>query len=93
MAMDKNDAVIPRYSRGSTPPLNGSLPVYLQNELEKLQHSISAMRLMTPQVCDAEPSEKMNGMMRFAKSPWDPLGTGFVGWVYWDQATSTWKQL
>lgn len=102
MAYDINDLVIIPYRRASQPLLShGKTPeeaerahrnlhTYLAEEFRKLEASIATLTSAAPQVAFKEPDLKQLGMIRYAKSPWDPLGTGDT-WVYWDG--SAWAAL
>lgn len=100
MAYDIKDLVVVPYRRASQPLLShGAAPedverahknlhVYLATEFRKLEQTLATLVNSAPQVAFKEPSELMTGMIRYAKSPWDPLGTG-DGWVYWDGSAWT----
>lgn len=100
MAYDINDLVVVPYRRASQPLLSHgkspqeverahkNLHVYLGEEFRKLEQTLATLVNATPQVAFKEPSQKMLGMIRYAKSPWDPLGSG-DGWVYWDGSAWT----
>lgn len=94
MSYDIDDLVVVPYRRAAQPLLShGKTPeeverghknlhVYLADEFRKIEASLATLALATPQVAFKEPDTRMRGMIRYAKSPWDPLGTG-DGWVYW----------
>lgn len=102
MAYDINDLVVVPYRRASQPLLShGGTPeeaerahrnlhTFLAEEFRKLETTIATLQNAAPQVAFKEPDGKLLGMIRYAKSPWDPLGTG-DGWVYWDG--SVWAAL
>lgn len=102
MAYDIQDLKVIPFSRASQPLLNNgnspqdiekanrNLHVYLESEFRKVQDSIQSLIHAAPQVAFKEPDNPLLGMIRYAKSPWDPLGTG-DGWVYWDG--SAWAAL
>lgn len=97
MAYDITDLVVVPYRRASQPLLShGKTPeeaerahrnlhAYLGEEFRKIEASIATLINATPQVAFKEPATPMLGMIRYAKSPWDPLGTGDA-WVYYDGA-------
>lgn len=77
-------------STGSTlQPLKSDL--YLTDELDDIERSIGSLTRFVPQVADVEPSELYKGLIRYCKSPWDPIGTGYEGLVTYDG--STWTRL
>lgn len=102
MAYDNDDLTVIRYRRASQPlPTSGTLvsqvppefkklQTYLDAEFSKVENSINTLADATPQVALREPPVKKTGMIRYAKSPWDPLGSG-DGWVWWDG--SAWAAL
>lgn len=95
MAYDINDLVIVPYRRASQPILSNAkspeelerayrnLHTYLSDEFRKLEATIATLSNAAPQVAFKEPDVRSLGMIRYAKSPWDPLGSGDA-WVYWD---------
>lgn len=95
MAYNINDLVVVPYRRSSQPLLShGKTPeeadrahrnlhTYLGEEFRKLESSIATLVAATPQVAFKEPDDKMLGMIRYAKAPWNPLGTGDQ-WVFWN---------
>lgn len=102
MAYQNDDLSVTRYRRASQPlPTSGTLiasvppelkklQTYLDSEFRKLEDSINTLADAVPQVALREPTVKKIGMIRYAKSPWDPLGSG-DGWVFWDG--SAWAAL
>lgn len=100
MAFDINDLVVVPYRRASQPLLSHgkspedierahkNLHTYLADEFRKLDQTIATLVNAAPQVAFKEPGDKAVGMIRYAKSPWDPLGTGDA-WVYWDGSAWT----
>lgn len=85
MAFDKNDLKVTTYRRASQPILKDGLASYMETEFRKIEDSISSLNIAAPQVAFKEPDQKLLSMIRYAKSPWNPLGTG-DGWVYWNGA-------
>lgn len=101
MAIDFNDLKVQGYSRAPQPfPLAASvspqspdqridaLRHYLEEELRRIEKSIDSLVYAAPQVAVREPDKKPKGIIRYAKSPWNPLGTG-DGWVYWNGSAWT----
>lgn len=96
MAIDFNDLKVQGYSRAPQPfPLAApaspqtpdqridALRLYVEEELRRLERSVNSLVYAAPQVAISEPDKKSKGLIRYAKSPWNPLGTG-NGWVYWN---------
>lgn len=81
---DKTDLVVQTYSRNSFPVLEEGLKRYFQEELQRIEIAITSLAQAATQVTDSEPEAPVKGMIRFAASPWDPLGTGFEGLVVYD---------
>jgi len=100
MAYEKNDLSVVRYRRASQPlPTDGTmtskvgpefkkLQTYLDSEFKRVEDSLNTLSDAAPQVAFKEPDVKKLGMIRYAKSPWDPLGTGNA-WVWWDGSAWT----
>lgn len=83
MAITKDDAKVTGYNRSDPPFKQENLVNYLVIELDKLRLTISQLVDLAIQVADVEPVKPKTGMIRWAKSPWDPLGTG-DGLVKWN---------
>ena len=78
------------YVPGSLPKLNDNLNIFITNELKKIQVSITGILNILPQVATAAPAKPMEGMMRLATAPWEPIaGTTSPTWVIYD-ATAGW---
>jgi len=100
MAFDITDLVVVPYRRASQPLFSHgktlqdierghkNLHVYLADEFRKLEQTLATLTNASPQVAFKEPTAPMLGMIRYAKAPWDPLGTGDA-WVYWDGSSWT----
>lgn len=101
MAITFNDLKVKGYRRSPQPftiasPVSPASPDrkiedlrrYLEEELRRLEQSIETIIIAAPQVAINEPDKPLLGMVRYAKSPWDPLGTGDA-WVYWDGSAWT----
>jgi hypothetical protein len=81
---DKTDMVVQGYSRNQFPVLEEGLRRYFQDELQRIEIAITSLIQAATQVTETEPEAPVKGMIRFAVSPWDPLGTGFEGLVVYD---------
>jgi len=83
--------LIPRvYQRGLRPSINDPDGTYLEEELRRIEETLREVLDTLPQVAYKAPQSPRNSMIRYAKAPWDPLGTG-DGWVYYDEGA--WKAL
>jgi hypothetical protein len=60
-----------------------NLHLFMGDELRKIETSIATLVKQVPQVALSEPQDRIEGMIRYAKSPWNPLGTGDA-WVWWN---------
>lgn len=88
--MDINDLKVVSYRRASAPLLSRSqspeiinLNTHLADELRKLETSLATLINAAPQVANEAPEKPMKGMIRYAVSPWNPLGSGDA-WVWFD---------
>ena len=82
---DKINVLVSRYVRRQTPTLNAdNLGPYLQDELRELESSIRTLAEASIQVADRAPDGVRKGMVRYAVSPWDPLGNGYSGLVVYN---------
>lgn len=84
---DREDQVVRRYVRGDQPAdikNTEDLLKWLLEELDRVQEVSSELTDSAPQLAEAEPSSKRAGMIRYARAPWDPLGTGYEGYVVWN---------
>lgn len=82
MAITRQDAAPVPFVRG-LPPDDKSIIIYLVSEMEKLQNTLGTLVNLVVQVAISEPPQPLTGMLRWAKAPWDPLGTG-DGLVQWN---------
>lgn len=90
MAITKQSAVVTPYRRSAPPQKSEKTFLYADDELKKIQHTLDRIIMFLPTVADAEPEVKYVPMIRYATSPWDPMGTG-DGYVWWDG--SSWNSL
>lgn len=81
---DKTDALFTEYKRGQYPQLEDGIRRYIQDELQRIEISLQSAASTTVQVVDKPPQNPLKGHIRFAVSPWDPLGTGYSGLVVYD---------
>lgn len=45
-------------------------------EFQRLQAAVETLAALVPQVATSAPQRPVEGMVRYAKAPWNPLGTG-----------------
>jgi len=82
---DKLNLLVSRYVRRQIPNLDpDAMGRYLQDELRELESSIRSLADASIQVADREPTGKRKGMVRYAVSPWNPLGNGTLGLVVYN---------
>lgn len=73
------------YIRGLRPVLDGGDPLYVQDELKRIEQTIQDLVTFCPQEADREPSKKRAGMQRLSRSPWRPVpGQVADAWVFFD---------
>lgn len=87
----KTNVLVSRYSRRQLPNLDASIQMYLQEELQRIETSINQLADAAIQVADDEPETKRKGMVRYAVSPWNPLGNSYEGLVVYNG--SAWVQV
>ena len=74
---DKINMLVSTYVRRQAPTLSPEfLPNYLQEELREIEASIKSLADASIQVTDREPTNPRKGMVRYAVSPWEPIGSG-----------------
>jgi hypothetical protein len=64
---------------------------YFQDELARIETAIRSLTIAATQVADDEPDNPIKGMVRYAVSPWNPLGNGYEGLVVFNG--SSWVQV
>jgi hypothetical protein len=84
--VDLTDLSVQPYIRGSRPNIPSSMPGYLDDELQRIQDSLTDLVEAAPQVANAPPEEPRRGTIRFAVAPWDP-GSGSDKWYTFDGAS------
>ena len=78
---DKTDALFTEYKRGQYPQLEDGIRRYIQDELQRIEISLQSAASTTVQVVDKPPQTPLKGHIRFAVSPWDPLGPVIAAWL------------
>ena len=82
---DKINLLVSRYVRRQIPRLSvDNLGPYMQEELREIEASIRSLSDASIQVSDREPETKRKGMVRYAVSPWNPLGNNYEGLVVYN---------
>ena len=81
---DKTNILIQQYARTQFPVLEDGIRVYIQDELQRIETAIRSLTEAAIQVTESEPETPIKGMVRYAVSPWDPLGSGFEGLVVYN---------
>lgn len=82
---DKINLLVSRYVRRQMPSLEAdNLGPYLQEELRELEAVVRSLADASVQVAEKEPEGARKGMIRYAVSPWDPLGNGQSGLVVYN---------
>lgn len=76
---DKTDQLVTKYVRRQFPELEEGIRRYIQDELQRIEQSISTLASASIQVADAAPDNPVKGMVRYAVTGWDPLGDGSTG--------------
>ena len=89
---DLLNVLVKAYVRRPTPTLKqDELGPYVQTQLGEIETTIKSLVDAAVTVSDQEPTSKRKGMIRYAVSPWDPLGDGATGLVVYEG--SQWQPL
>ena len=75
------DLVVNQYIRQPVPLNKDGMDVYLSGQLQEIENSMKTVGEGSLQVVDTPPARPLKGMLRYAVTPWDPLGNGFQGLV------------
>lgn len=81
-----------RYSKRNVPEdpkIPSAFRKYLSDEFQSIEVNLQEFSEVTPQATDREPNNPRTGMMRYAVSPWNPLGNGTLGLVVYNG--SSWE--
>ena len=81
---DKTNALVQTYTRSQYPLLQEGVRRYIQDELQRIESSLRTLVQAAPQVSEAPPPNPVRGMVRYAVSPWNPLGNNFSGLVVYN---------
>jgi hypothetical protein len=88
---DKTNVVVQSYIRKQYPVIDEGIRRYFQDELARIETAIRSLTIAATQVADDEPDNPIKGMVRYAVSPWNPLGNGYEGLVVFNG--SSWVQV
>ena len=88
---DKTNVVVQSYIRKQYPVMDDGIRRYFQDELARIETAIRSLTIAATQVADDEPDNPIKGMVRYAVSPWNPLGNGYEGLVVFNG--SSWVQV
>ena len=88
---DRTDLLITDYQNRTFPELEESVRLHLQEELKNIETAIASLTNAAIQVTNKAPENPVKGMVRYAVSPWDPLGNGFSGLVVY--SGNAWVQV
>lgn len=81
---DKLNVLVSRYTRRQSPRLDENLIPYLMDELREVEAAILSLTEAAVTVANKEPEGLRKGMVRYAVSPWNPLGDGTTGLVVYN---------
>ena len=81
---DRTNVVVQNYSRSQYPVLEEGVRRYFQDELQRIEIAINTLAQAAIQVAENPPDTPIKGMVRYAVSPWNPLGNGFTGLVVYN---------
>ena len=88
---DKTNLLVQNYVRRQYPEFDEGLRCFIADELQRIELSTTSLANASIQVSDNPPSGPVKGMVRYALSPWDPLGKGFTGLVVY--SGNAWVQV
>lgn len=72
---DKTNVVVQTYTRTQFPVLQEGIRRYIQDELQRIETAIGSVAQASIQVSDSPPQNPVKGMVRYAVSPWSPVGS------------------
>ena len=84
---DRTNVLVQSYSRSQYPVLEEGVRRYFQDELQRIEIAINTLAQAAIQVAENPPTNPIKGMVRYAVSPWNPLGNGFTGLVVYNGTT------
>jgi hypothetical protein len=78
---DKTNQLVTKYTRRQYPELEDGVRRYIQDELQRIEQSISTIGEASIQVAETPPTNPVRGMVRFATTGWEPLGNGTTNFL------------
>lgn len=87
VASNVTDLVVNQYIRQPVPVNKDGMDTYLSGQLQEIENSMKTIGEGSIQVADAAPVRPLKGMVRYAVSPWNPLGDNFQGLVVYSGTT------
>ena len=87
VASNVTDLVVNQYIRQPVPVNKDGMDTYLSGQLQEIENSMKTIGEGSIQVADTAPARPLKGMVRYAISPWDPLGDSFQGLVVYSGTT------
>ena len=81
---DKTNIIVSKYVRQQYPQLEEGVRRYIQDELQRIEQSLASVTNAAIQVTDTAPDNPIKGMVRYAVSPWNPLGDNTTGLVVYN---------
>ena len=80
----RSNVLVSQYVRRQMPTLDDSVKTYIRDELQEIEAAMRTLVDAAPQVAEKEPPTTRRGMVRYAISPWNPLGNGTQGLVVYN---------
>ena len=87
VASNVTDLVVNQYIRQPVPVNKDGMDTYLSGQLQEIENSMKTIGEGSIQVADAAPARPLKGMVRYAVSPWNPIGGSFQGLVVYSGTT------
>ena len=81
---EKTNISTSAYTRGQFPIIEHGQRLYIQQELRRIEAAVTKLNNAAIQVTDEPPANPLRGMVRFNISPWDALGNGSEGLVFYN---------
>ena len=78
---DKTNLLVQNYVRRQYPEFDEGLRRFIADELQRIEVATTSLANAAIQVADTDPTAPVKGMVRYAVSPWAPVGNGFSGLV------------
>ena len=88
---DKTNLLVQNYVRRQYQEFEEGLRRFIADELQRIELSTTSLANASIQVSNNPPTNPVKGMVRYAVSPWNPLGNGFSGLVVY--TGNAWAQV